>query len=155
MDQAAEPSVSASEDSGRFFKRGSDLCRTELTRGRCRLLDEKQFAEELLQAIETVLENEVYVSPAITSVALHRFAGHRTAPSGLDVLGDRELAVFSLIGAGHRTGQIAQDLGISRKTVEAHCDHIKSKLGYRDAETLRRAASELFGGSDRTTKQNP
>ena len=112
-------------------------------------------ADELLHAIETVLADEVYVSPAITSVALHRFAGHRTAPSSLDVLSDREMAVFSLIAADHGTGQIANELGISRKTVESHCEHIKSKLGYRDAETLRRAAWELFGGSEPTSKQNP
>jgi len=102
-------------------------------------------ADELLHAIETVLAGEVYVSPMITSLVLRKFAGHRTVPSSLDALGNREMAVFSLIAAGHGTGQIAKELGVSRKTVESHCEHIKIKLGYRDAKSLHRGARELLG----------
>src|SRR6266403_1593750 len=48
-------------------------------------------ADELLRAIETVLAGEVYVSPVITSLAVRKFAGHRTVPPGLDLLlSDRE-----------------------------------------------------------------
>ncbi|PYL61430.1 MAG: hypothetical protein DMF24_07235 [Verrucomicrobia bacterium] len=53
------------------------------------------------------------------------------------------MAVFSLIAAGHGTTQILKELGISPKTVESHCEHIKTKLGYPDAEALRRAAREI------------
>jgi DNA-binding CsgD family transcriptional regulator len=55
------------------------------------------------------------------------------------------MAVFSLIAAEHGTGQIAKELGISRKTVESHSEHIKSKLGYANAEALKRGARELIG----------
>jgi len=111
-------------------------------------------AAELLHAIETVQAGEVYVSPEITWLALRKFAGHRTAPPGLDLLSDREVAVFSLIATEHGTGQIARELGISRKTVESHCEHIKTKLGYRDAEALHRGARELLGTAGRPA-QNP
>jgi two-component system response regulator NreC len=104
---------------------------------------------ELMHAIETVLAGEVYVSPMITSIAMHKFAGHRNVPRGLDVLSDREMAVFALIAAGHGTGQIAKELGISRKTIETHCEHIKLKLGYPDAAALQRSARESLGASDR------
>ena len=40
------------------------------------------------------------------------------------------MAVFALIAAGHGTGQIAKELGICRKTVETHCEHIKLKLDW-------------------------
>ena len=99
--------------------------------------------DELMQAIETVLAGEIYASQAITGVAMHKFAGGRDLPPGLDVLSNREMAVFSLIAAGHGTTQIAKELGISRKTVETHCEHIKLKLGYPDAEALRRGAREI------------
>jgi DNA-binding NarL/FixJ family response regulator len=99
--------------------------------------------EELMHAIEIVLAGEIYASGAITSVAMHKFAGGRNLPPGLDVLSDREMAVFALIAAGHGTGQIANELGISRKTVETHCEHIKVKLGYPDAEALHRGAREI------------
>jgi two-component system response regulator NreC len=98
---------------------------------------------ELMHAIETVLAGEVYVSPVITSLAKHKFAGHRNLPHGLDVLSNREMAVFSMIAAGHGSGQIAKELGVSRKTVETHCKHIKAKLGYPDAEALHRGAREI------------
>jgi DNA-binding CsgD family transcriptional regulator len=55
------------------------------------------------------------------------------------------MAVFSLIAAGHGTGQIAKELGISRKTVESHCEHIKAKLDYPDCAALKRGAREAFG----------
>jgi two-component system response regulator NreC len=98
---------------------------------------------ELMHAIETVLAGEIYASQAITSFAMHKFAGSRNLPPGLDVLSNREMAVFALIAAGHGTGQIAKELGISPKTVETHCEHIKLKLGYPDAEALRRGAREV------------
>ena len=98
---------------------------------------------ELMHAIETVLAGEVYVSPVITSLAMHKFAGRRNVPHGLDVLSNRQMAVFALIAAGHGSGRIAKELGISRKTVETHCEHIKLKLGYPDAEALRRGAREI------------
>jgi DNA-binding NarL/FixJ family response regulator len=105
--------------------------------------------EELMHAIETVLAGEIYASRAITSVAMHKFAGGRNLPHGLDVLSDREIAVFALIAAGHGISQIAKKLGISRKTVETHCEHIKLKLGYPDAEALHRGAGELLSTSER------
>jgi len=100
--------------------------------------------EELMRAIETVLAGEVYASRAITSVAMHKFAGDRNLPPGLDVLSDREVAVFALIAAGRGRSQIAKELGIGCKTVESHCEHIKLKLGYPDAEALHRGARELL-----------
>jgi len=108
-------------------------------------------AEELFHAIETVLAGEVYVSPVVTSHAMHKFAGHRDVPHSLDVLSDREMAVFASIAAGHGTGQIAKELGICRKTVETHCEHIKLKLGYANAEALHRGARESVG----TRKHSP
>jgi len=42
-------------------------------------------------------------------------------------------------------GHIAKELGISRKTVESHSEHIKLKLGYANAEELKRGARELIG----------
>jgi len=104
-------------------------------------------AEELLRAVETVAGGEIYVSPLMTLLALQKFAHRRNLPQAVDALSDRELAVFSLIAAGQGVGQIAKTLGISRKTVETHSEHIKLKLGYHNAEELRRGARELLLGT--------
>jgi len=101
--------------------------------------------EELMHAIETVLAGEIYASHAIASLAMRKFARRGDLPQAIGQLSDREVAVLSLIAAGHGIGQIARELGISRKTVECHCEHIKLKLGYPNAEALRRGARELLG----------
>jgi len=102
-------------------------------------------AEELLRAVETVAAGEIYVSPLITLLAVQKFASRAELPNSVHALTDRELAVFALIAAKHGPGEIAKELGISRKTVESHAEHIKLKLGYADAEQLKRGAHELLG----------
>ncbi len=101
--------------------------------------------EELMRAVETVAAGKIYTSPALTALAVERFAGRENLPQRVGSLSDRELAVFALIAAEHRPGEIAKELGISRKTVESHSEHIKLKLGYADAEALKRGARELLG----------
>jgi DNA-binding NarL/FixJ family response regulator len=98
-----------------------------------------------LRALETVAAGEIYLSPAITSLAVQKFALRETLPRGIEVLSDRELAIFGLIAAEQGVGGIAKKLGISRSTVETHCQHIKRKLGYCNAEALKRGARELLG----------
>ena len=110
--------------------------------------------EELMRAIQTVAAGEIYASPAITTLAMQRFARREHLPQGVDALSDRELAVFSLIAAERRPGHIAKQLGISRKTIETHCEHIKQKLGYANAEELKRGARELLGVAA-GQRQNP
>jgi two-component system response regulator NreC len=111
-------------------------------------------AEELLCAVETVAAGGIYISPVITLLAVQKFAHGNVLPRGLGLLSDRELAVFALIAAQQGVGRIAKKLGISRKTVETHAEHIKFKLGYANAKALRHGARELMG-SGALPAQNP
>jgi DNA-binding NarL/FixJ family response regulator len=101
-------------------------------------------AEELLRAVETVAAGKIYVSPLMASLVVEKFAQRDFLPRSVDLLSDRELAVFALIAAEQSVGRIAKKLGISRTTVETHCQHIKLKLGYPNAEALKRGARELL-----------
>lgn len=100
---------------------------------------------EVLQAVRSVLEGRVYLSPKIF-VVMFRGLLHR-APlrevSGAEGLSDRELQVFQLIGSGAPNRQIALQLGISVKTVETHREHLKTKLGLQNSDELVQSA-ELF-----------
>jgi len=66
----------------------------------------------------------------------------------LEALSDRELTVFSLIADGRGVGRIAKELGISRKTVESHCENIKLKLGCSDAKALKHSARQFLGSQN-------
>lgn len=100
--------------------------------------------EELIRALDTVLAGELYVSSRIALRAVHEVVNRPATLPKVPNLTDRELHVFALKGAGLGTSRIAQELGISPKTVETYHEHIKLKLGYRDADALHRGAREWF-----------
>jgi DNA-binding NarL/FixJ family response regulator len=98
--------------------------------------------EELIHAIEAVVAGELFVSPQVALLAVHKIIDHPAAYPQASKLTDRELHVFGLTGTGLGTSRIAQELGISPKTVETYHEHIKVKLGYPDANALHRGARE-------------
>ena len=67
-------------------------------------------------------------------------AARSEAISPTDVLSDRELEVFQLLGQGMPVRQIAEMLFISVKTVEAHREHIKEKMNFKTSSELLRYA---------------
>ena len=59
---------------------------------------------------------------------------------------DRELEIFNLMGQELTARQIAARLNISIKTVEAHRDHIKSKMGIQSSSDVSSYAKEWLQG---------
>jgi DNA-binding NarL/FixJ family response regulator len=90
----------------------------------------QEGGRKLLEAIRKVLDGQIYVSEKIAGKILEIFAGRRqqAATSPVELLTDRELEVFQLIGQGLSTQAIASRLSVSVKTVEVHRVNIKSKL---------------------------
>jgi len=101
-------------------------------------------AAELLEAIEMVLSGEPYVGPRIALLAVRELINQQAkAPGHVARLSDQELYMLALICAGHDVGRIAQELKISRKAVESYVEHIKLKLGYSDAKSLKTGPREF------------
>jgi DNA-binding NarL/FixJ family response regulator len=98
----------------------------------------QEATEKVLVAIRRILGGEIYVSDRMANKVLHRFVGGSsdTTRSPIAELTDRELAVFRLIGEGHGTRQIAEELHISIKTVESYQAHIKEKLALKNGREL-------------------
>lgn len=98
----------------------------------------QEATEKVLVALRRILNHEIYVSERIASKLLRQYvSGTVTAKqSPVSELTDRELEVFRLIGEGHGTRQIADELHVSVKTVESYQAHIKEKLSLRSAREL-------------------
>jgi DNA-binding NarL/FixJ family response regulator len=106
-------------------------------------VNKDQATDTIVEAIRRVLENKVYLSEAMTERLLQRTVGgarEEVARSPLDVLADRELEVFRLIGEGVKTAGIAERLHLSVKTIETYRDRIRQKLNLSDGAELVRCA---------------
>jgi DNA-binding NarL/FixJ family response regulator len=103
----------------------------------------QEATDKVLTAIRRILKGDAYLSDRLTNRMLHHFiSGSVSKDSPLANLSDRELQVFRLIGEGHGTRQIADELHISVKTVESYQGHIKEKLYLRNARELVQHAIE-------------
>src|SRR5580692_154139 len=104
----------------------------------------QEATEKVLVAVRRILSGEIYVSDRIANKMLkHYITGAGTLRnSSIADLSDRELEVFRLIGEGHGTRQIADELHLSIKTVESYQAHIKEKLSLRSARELMQHAIE-------------
>jgi DNA-binding NarL/FixJ family response regulator len=103
----------------------------------------QEATEKVLIAIRNILRGEVYLSDRLTNRMLQQFAhGSVATRDPVAKLTDRELEVYRLIGAGHATRQIADELHVSTKTVESYQAHIKEKLSLRNARELVQHAIE-------------
>ncbi len=104
--------------------------------------------ERIVNAIRQVLAGGLYLSDAVNTRILGKMLhGNRNAevPGGvIDLLSNRELEVFRLIGRGRGTRDIAQEMHVSVKTVETYRAHIKRKLHLTTAPELMRVAIEWF-----------
>ena len=106
-------------------------------------LMKREAAKKVIQGIRAVLAGQLFVSEKISAMMAERFVdGHTAGSSPVDVLSDRELEVFQLLGRGHSTRQIAEHLNVGFKTVQAYCARIKEKLQLANATELVRAAMQ-------------
>lgn len=101
----------------------------------------EEAADHLVTAIRKIISGGLYVSESLNARMLEQVSGaSRSKATGMDALTDRELEILSLIGSGVPTKNIAAQLSISARTVEAHRAHIKEKLGMSDGASLVRYA---------------
>ena len=101
----------------------------------------------VLEAIYTVMEGKVYLSINERDRILQAMTGDSSRSAkdwtvSLQKLSDRELQVFTLIGKGYGTIEIASRFNISTKTIDSHKEHIKLKLHCNTSQELRQLAIE-------------
>ena len=111
-----------------------------LREGAAGFLPKSAASTELEQAIKTVIGGEVYISPEMSRKTMIDVGKGTTKRELLDTLSPRQREVLRLIALGRTTKQIAQELGISVKTVETHRAQLMERLGIRDVAGLVRYA---------------
>jgi len=101
-----------------------------------------ETSKSVLASIRRVLGGGVYVSERINKRIASRLDSSRelVTTSPVERLSDRELEIFRLLGQGRTTSQIAGDLKLSLKTVQAYCARAKEKFGATSLNELLRAA---------------
>jgi two-component system, NarL family, response regulator LiaR len=82
---------------------------------------------ELLMAVRSTYQGISVLPPAIASVVVHHLTGD-SAREAQSPLTAREAEVLTLVAEGLTNDQIARQLNLSRRTVEAHLTHIFAKL---------------------------
>ncbi len=101
--------------------------------------------EELADAVGRVAAGDAVFSPRLAGFVLDAFAGSVPAAEvdpELDQLTMREREVLRLIARGYMYKEIAQQLGISARTVEAHVSAVLRKLQLSNRHELSRWAVE-------------
>ena len=98
-------------------------------------------AGELVAAVRAVVKGGSYFSPPVAKEIVETLrTPQRASAEPFSVLSSREREVLQLIAEGLSAKEIARDLGISTKTVEAHRTSVMRKLGARKATELVRYA---------------
>lgn len=101
-------------------------------------VSKEEGTEKAIEALRYILQGKKYVSQAVASRLLQGMDGSssETPSSPVERLSDRELEVLQLIGNGVGTRAVAEQLGLSIKTIESYRENIKAKLGLSGAPEL-------------------
>jgi DNA-binding NarL/FixJ family response regulator len=103
--------------------------------------------EELMQAVDTVVAGETFITPSFASKvisALHKGSAQKACAPGIK-LSVREDQIVRHLLAGRTNKEIAQRLTISEKTVKHYMTVLMQKLQARNRVEVVLAAQELGG----------
>ena len=101
----------------------------------------RSAVSELEVAVRAVARGETYLSPAVSKQVVDDYVGRTGgATDPIDALTPRQREILQLVAEGNTSKEIAERLGLSFKTVEAHRAQIMERLGVRDLAGLVRFA---------------
>lgn len=99
----------------------------------------EEAGSSVLTAIRTVMSGKIYLSK---KESVRRIDTAAEKKDGISQLSDRQLQIFTFIGQGLGTVEIAARLGLSAKTIDTHKEHMKLKLHCETSQELRQFAVE-------------
>jgi DNA-binding NarL/FixJ family response regulator len=105
-------------------------------------ISKREPPAEVVAAVRQVVAGQIYVSQRVNGEILERLgrADKAVQPSGVDLLSDREIEVFQLLGYGLNSRKISERLVLEPTTVDSYRARIKEKLGIKNAAELYQRA---------------
>ncbi len=94
---------------------------------------------ELVTAMNTVLQDKIYLSPDISDTVVMGYlkgGSDKSTLSDKEALTSREREVLKLVAEGYKNREMAELLFISVKTVEKHRENIKRKLNLANTSSM-------------------
>ncbi len=108
----------------------------------------EEAGAKVIDAIKSVMAGKIWLSERERERLFDSMAGGNPLREGRDwfasvsKLSDRQLQIFTFIGKGLGTVEIAAKLNLSTKTIDTHKEHIKLKLHCNSSQELRQLAIE-------------
>jgi DNA-binding NarL/FixJ family response regulator len=99
-------------------------------------------ADEMLDAIKALTQGKTWFKGAVAEFIAEEALGNRSKQKKLvgSVLTERELELIPFFASGLKSQEIAEQLHISKRTVEVHKSNIFKKIGFRNNSELVRYA---------------
>jgi DNA-binding NarL/FixJ family response regulator len=116
-------------DSGRIASRA-------LAAGASGLVLKSDAARDLIRALEAIGKKKAFLSPNVTKILVNEFRKSAEGSPSIDALTSREIEVLKLLAVGRSNKEIAAELGISPRTVDAHRARIMDKLNLHTLSEL-------------------
>ena len=101
-------------------------------------LSKNSLAEELVNALDSIVKGQTYINASISKQIAQQFLNATENP--LQILSAREFEIFRLLAEGIDNNAIAATLNISPKTVANYQTSIKQKLSINSPVELVRLA---------------
>lgn len=92
--------------------------------------------QEMLDAIEEVLNGNIYICQEVKNILSEQMLGEEENVNGLNQLSEREIEVINYIRDGLSSKEIADKLAISIKTIDVHRHNIFKKLKVKNTASL-------------------
>ncbi|MEZ5301927.1 MAG: response regulator transcription factor [Verrucomicrobiales bacterium] len=109
------------------------------------MISPKISKSEFIQMAARLEANKNYIEPEISNALARAAINGQSYQLPVEQLSSRETAIFYLVGSGIPNAEIADQLGISCRTVESHKARIKAKLNLPSMAQVVREAVKWSG----------
>ena len=113
-----------------------------LKAGAAGYLSKDVATEELVEAVQRVLQGRKYISPSIAEKIAEYLGQDSTDKAPYEFLSNREFDVFTRLASGKTVSEIADQLSLSATTVSTYRSRILEKMNMRTNAELTRYALE-------------